>query len=123
MKFVDDLAWWHIVIILLALCLSIVTVKFSMSFNITEWLKQRTVNKENKARRLCPHTIMDLDGATNQLKVMSQYTSPFGTTAWICSRCGDVSYSEEEVMQNTDYWGRNIQRYIERNEQIEKLLK
>ena len=91
--------------------------------NITEWLKQRTVNKENKARRLCPHTIMDLDGATNQLKVMSQYTSPFGTTAWICSRCGDVSYSEEEVMQNTDYWGRNIQRYIERNEQIEKLLK
>lgn len=111
-----DWLWW-----LVAVAITIVTVRATVRFDVNEWLRDRRRQKEEKLRSLCPHAVPTIHDGKPAIRGM--YVSPSGTTAYHCQLCGDVMYDPGAIDEVMAYWGRNPDKLLARNKEIEKLMK
>ena len=109
------LAW------LLVIVLSVVAIRASVRFDINEWLRERSKQREKNLRMLCPHT--DFSNEDGKLVLRSSYVSPLGTTAWQCQKCGDITHDYSEVDRLMNYWAKHPDELSERNKRTLKEAK
>ena len=102
---------------------SIFVIRWSIKFDVNQWLKDRREVKHEKARMLCPHANTGKDDLGRPI-VRSQFTSPPGTRDYlICELCGTMVYSQESVDEKTRYWAKNIKELEQRLEEFGKAVR
>jgi hypothetical protein len=85
----------EILLSIIVLTLSIIAIKISFKFDINKFLENRRKIKINQLKNICPHGRFIVED--DKLKFESFFSSPYGTTVYICSQCGLVVNSESEV--------------------------
>ena len=107
-----------IVAVVLILVIGVIGVTFSIRFDLNKFLESRKKTNLHKAQHFCPHMEFEPAG-NNQIKIISWFESPPGTTAWICSACGFVvsHIDESKEQKDAEYWIKNIKLY---HKQIKK---
>lgn len=110
----------EIIMIILSLLAGVILLKVVVSFDINAWMKTRADHKQNRLKMLCPHTEITIkdDGSA---EVKSLFHSPYGTTAWICSRCQLSTFDSSVPEQFMKIYAENPRLYIERVKKFEKL--
>ena len=101
---------------------TIVAIRGSIRFNVNEWLKERRHQKEENLRLLCPHVSAEIDENGNTV-IRSQYTSPIGTAAYQCEKCGAITHDPDEPIRQGRYWRDNPKKLVERFDKMKKLAK
>jgi len=96
-------------------------LKGEIKFDVNAWLNKRQERKEEHLRSLCPH--VQATKEDGELCLRSTYISPPGTVAWQCQKCGRWTHDDYEVNENLRWWSVNVEAFIERKKQIEKLGK
>lgn len=88
--------------ILILIIVGIIAVRFTFKFDLNQYLKSRREIKINQLKNICPHghIIKENKG----LIFESYFSSPFGTTKYICSQCGCIVNSEFEVNRYTEFY-------------------
>ena len=102
------------VIISLGVVLKIAGKK--VSFDINAWLKSRDERRKETLKVLCTHTEIDPD-----LQVSSLFISPFGTTNFICTRCGIVTLDSSMPERLAVFYAQNPTAWIEQEKEFNKL--
>ena len=100
---------------------TIVAVRGSVRFDVTEWLKERRRHKAENLRLLCPHAVTEVEGGN--VEIRSTYVSPMGTVAYQCQMCGAVTHDRGEPERQIRYWAQNPDEFVERHKKMEKLAK
>ena len=87
-----------------------------VSFDINAWLKSRDERRKETLKVLCSHTEMD-----RNLQVSSLFISPFGTTNFICTRCGLVTLDSRMPEKLVVLYSRNPKAWLEQEKKFNKL--
>jgi hypothetical protein len=100
-----------IVLIMLALAISIVTIKVGISFDLNKHLERRRERFSHKAQVACPHMRIE----TNCPKYQSWFVSPPGTRNFICHRCGFVKIylDDKEIERSAERFIRYPDSYVQ----------
>lgn len=86
----------RILILIFVIALSIIVIRISFKFDLNKYLESRRKIKLEQLRNICPYLrISPHEG--NTFLFESYFSSPFGTTRYVCSQCGCVVESEEDV--------------------------
>ena len=101
---------------------TIVAIRGSVRFDVTEWLKERRRQKEENLRLLCPHAVGEVDEG-GDMGIRSTYVSPVGTTAHQCQMCGAVTRDRDDPERQIRYWVKNLDEFVERHKKMVKLAK
>ena len=112
---------------LLGLTAAVVAIRGSVKFDVNQWLNDRREKYRKNYDFLCPHAYSFIDPDSGKVGIRSLFTSPSGTTSWICESCGCVVYTEESVMHILQSWLSNPKGLLEvekkRNKLYDKLQK
>jgi hypothetical protein len=111
----------EIIILIVVIVVSIIAIRISLSFDINRFLENRRKIKINQLKNVCPHLNIDLNG--KKLIIESYFSSPAGTIQWVCSQCGLVVNSEEDVKRLQQPFLKNPNLYIEQKKKFDKLAK
>ena len=116
--------WWYIPVGAATLVFSAFAVKVALTFDINRWLEQRQQQGEEKLRNTCPHTYLDLQPDGSVL-VESYFFSPFGTSEYLCSKCGFRAMNEATAYRIRDMWmdPANFSLYVKREKEFVKLAR
>ena len=96
-------------------------IRGSIRFDINQWLKDRREQQEENLKQLCLHSYLDQEDG--KIVLRSSFISPFGTTAYQCQLCGQITYDEDAVRHVARYWAENPVELEQRVRQINKLAK
>ena len=104
---------------------AVVALKFTVSFNVNEFIKDRREWKQEvriaNARALCPH--VDIVEEGGEPGIRSTYISPSGTTQWQCQKCGHTTYGRDLLEDNLQSWGGDIPGLLSRLKEFSKAAK
>ena len=107
------------VTLILAVIFTVVVVKVGVSFNVNEFSKERRKRAKERLTVLCAHAVPGgIDG--NDLMIESLMTSPFGTTSWVCSRCGMVAHDRSTVERMMKQYADNPMALLEQEKRFQK---
>lgn len=113
---------YEIILLILAIAISIIAIRISFKFDINKYLENRRKIKLEQLKNICPHIrISHHEG--NDVLVESYFSSPMGTTRWICSQCGCVVESEEDVNRLMEPYRKDINLYLKKQEKFIKKAK
>lgn len=112
---------FYIVGIVFLIVLGSVVVRIGFSFDINKFMEERRKRGQERLRMSCPHT--EIYKENGELIVRSLFISPYGTTHWICSRCGTRTESQATVDQVAQTYAENPQLLLENEKQFRKLAK
>lgn len=99
---------------------SFLVVKFSLHFDINEWLKSKTEARKQKLHNLCPHMTIEKQG--DELKVVSLFVKPVGAQQWVCTQCNGTTYHHDFDAAHK-YWTNNIPEFNKSRKAFLKLAK
>ena len=99
-----------------AALVSVVAIRASIRFDLNEWLRDRTAQKEKNLRMLCPHA--DFSNENGKVLIRPTYVSPPGTTAWQCQMCGHITHDDAWVDNVMKYWASHPDELSERNKKM-----
>ena len=99
---------WEVVAITIAIAIAIIVVKIAITFNVTEWQKNRDKKLKEKLTILCPHTRIVKDGA--RLAVETFVISPPGTHQAYCQQCGCQFMGLEDAERFSTYYAANPEK-------------
>lgn len=112
----------EILILIFMIVLSIVVIRISFKFDLNRYLEDRRKIKLNRLKNICPHIIISRHEG-NAFLIESTFSSPMGTPKWICSRCGCVVESQEDVNRLIEPYKKNMNLYLERQKKFIKEAK
>ena len=112
--------WWNVILIVLAIVVAIVAVRFSFTFNVNQWLEARRKRQLEQLRNLCTHAEMEQlpDG---RISVESRFTSPAGTRLWICNRCQMTTHDQRIANMSVQMWASNPAGWVKQEKRFNKL--
>ena len=113
----------EIVFIIVGIIVGIVAIKICFSFDINSWLQNRLQHKKDSLKVLCPHTDITLKDNNETKVVQSLFQSPYGTTEWICSRCGMRTHDSDIPQKLVEHYFKNPNDYLKRMKKFNKLVK
>lgn len=108
--------------IVILVIIAAVAVRISFKFDLNRYLENRRKIKMDKLSNICPHCNMELLD-NNQIKVQSYFSSPIGTSKWICSRCHLVVESEDDVKRLMAHFTKNPELWIKEEKKFVKQMK
>ncbi|MFH1505985.1 MAG: hypothetical protein ABIE94_03255 [archaeon] len=112
----------EILLLILTIVFSIIAIRISFKFDLNRYLENRRKIKIDQLKNICPHgRIIDVTG--NEVKFESFFSSPVGTTKCVCSQCGLVVDSKDEVNRITKPLLKNPDYFIERHRKFVKQAK
>ena len=116
--------WWYIPLGVASLAVSIIAVKFAVTFDINRWMENKRNRDEEKLQNLCPHVYIDLQPDGNIL-IESHFYSPRGTIQYFCRQCGKMTYGETIPLYVMRIWSdpANWDSYIKREKDFKKLAR
>ena len=109
----------EILILIFAIALSIIAIRisFNFKFDINKYLENRRKIKLDQLKNICPHIkISHQEG--NSFLVESFFSSPIGTTNWICSQCGCIVESQEDVNRLKEPYEKDMNLYLKRQKRF-----
>jgi DNA-directed RNA polymerase subunit RPC12/RpoP len=107
--------------ILLLIIIGAVAIRFSFKFDLNKFLENQRKIKLNQLKNICPH--LQIFPKENNIIIESYFSSPFGTTKYICSQCGCIVESEEEVNRLQEPYKQNPRLYLNRQKEFIKNAK
>lgn len=119
---VPDWSLREVVFLLVALVVAVFAIRVGVSFNFTEWTKQRTKRAKIRLQLLCPHATFaqEEDG---RVSIQSLLHSPPGTIVWICSRCQLQTTDERAVNEIVERYARYPEKLIKEDKKFQRALK
>jgi hypothetical protein len=120
--FNTGLTFWQLIIAILTITFSIITIKIAVSFDINKYLKRKDERLERKMKNVCPHVKIRQED-NSHYSIRSLMESPMGTHKWQCQRRGLIRNHNNDYEKQYEYWNNNIDEYVERVKQFERLLK
>ena len=82
--------------IIILILVAAVAVRISFKFDLNKHLESRRKIKINQLKNICPHGhIQEMQG--KKIIFEPYFSSPMGTLNYICSQCGLVVGSKDEV--------------------------
>lgn len=111
--------WWQGLILIIA---SAVAFRFAIRFDLNRYLENRRRIKLDQLKNICPHCKIEILDK-NQVKVESYFSSPIGTSNWICSRCHQVVESEDKVNKISEYHAKHPDVFLEKENRFQKKVK
>jgi len=114
----------NILLSIIAIAISVIAIKFTVTFDINEYLRSRKNKIDNQIKSYCTHVYVSLVD-DSQLKYQSVFISPSGTISYVCKRCGLIVHhiddsDEAERIQNLL---KNPEKYYKQENKFKKLLK
>lgn len=113
----------QILLTIIAIALSVIAVKVTLSFDINEYLKSRDEKLKGKIRSYCPHVaIKEID---DKIGIQSTFISPSGTLNWICQRCGLQIFhlDQGDESRRLKYFLENPKKLTKQDREFQKLAK
>jgi hypothetical protein len=108
--------------ILIFIIVGAVAIRFSFKFDLNKFLENRRKIKLDRLKNICPHIrIIDITG--NQIGVESLFSSPTGTSRWICSQCGCVVDHKDDVERISDRYSKDPSIILNRQKRFNKEAK
>ena len=108
-----------IIILIIVIALSIIAIRISLKFDLNKYLENRRRIKLDQLKNICPHVrIVDLKDS--KVFIESLFSSPFGTTNWICFKCGFIVDSEEDVNRISGRYGKKPPIIFEKQKEFTK---
>ena len=112
----------EIVFIIVAIIVGIVAKKIGFSFDINLWLQNRLQHRKDSLKVLCTHTDITVKD-DESVEIKSLFTSPFGTSDWICSRCNMRTHDSDMPNRIAEHYLNNINDYGKKMKKFNKLVK
>lgn len=86
------------------------TSPIQVRFDLNQWLREGPMRKRRRQQRKCSHVdrVPTTENGTFEVHVVTLFTSPPGTHAWICSACGvqahkaQVDLILQQAMEQTE---------------------
>ena len=113
---------YEIILLILVIVVSIVAIRISFKFDINKYLEHRRKIKLDQLKNICPHMRISLN-KDNSFLFESYFASPIGTTKYICTQCGCVVESEEEVNRLMEPYKKQPNLYLEKQKEFIKKAK
>ena len=99
---------------------SIIVFRFAVTFNFNQWMKRRDQRSKERLKMLCPHATPDMEGGSIVIK--STFTSPPGTTMWICNRCQLKTYDRSVPTEIMARYANNPMQLIKNEGKFQKSI-
>lgn len=118
----SDWSLLEVIVLVVVLVAGVLAIRIGLSFDITEWMRQRTEKAETRLKLLCPHATFSRE-QDGRISIQCLLHSPPGTFIWICSRCQLQTTDErlgDDIMQR---YARHPDRLIEEDERFRRALK
>ncbi|MGI9345149.1 MAG: hypothetical protein ACR2PW_02660 [Gammaproteobacteria bacterium] len=96
------------------------TLAFSIKFDVNAFLDRRDKKRIGQLQNICPHIKIYRQG--DQTLISSLMQSPSGTLQWQCKLCKVTDYTDCD-MAHLEFWLNHQELYLERKEEIKKILR
>ena len=113
--------FWQIMVLIITAAISIVVIRISFNFDLNRYLENRRKIELAQLKSICPHGKIDVHG--DKLMFTSYFSSPIGTTQYICSRCGLVVSSEEDADRIAKNYCRQPELFLKKETEFIKKAK
>lgn len=111
--------WWQWLILIFA---GAIAIRFSLKFDLNQFLKDRRKIKISQLKNICPHCKIEFVDK-NKIKVEPYFYSPMGTLNHVCSRCGCVVPFEEDVNRICGNYAKNPKKWLKNENKFIKQMK
>lgn len=108
--------------IIVIIIVSAIAIRISFKFDLNRFLENRRRIKLDQLKNICPHCKIEILDK-NQVKVESYFLSPMGTPKWICSQCGCVVESQEDVERICKNYANDLKRFLKNEKRFIKQMK
>ena len=108
--------------IFILIILGAFAIRFSVKFDLNKYLENRRKIKIDQLKNICPHCRIEFVDK-NHIKVESYFSSPIGTTDYICSRCHRVVESQEDVNRINENYAKDPDRFLKNEKRFIKQMK
>lgn len=114
--------FYQIILLILTIVVSIIAVRISFKFDLNKHLETRRQIRIGQLKNICPHiSISPHDG--NAFLFQSYFSSPIGTRKYICSQCGCVVESKEDVNRLREPYKKDLNLYLKKQKDFLKKAK
>jgi hypothetical protein len=119
---ISELTILHLIILFIFVIISIFAFKIVVKLDVNKFLERRDRKLKLKIQKYCPHLI--LETRDKGVSYESYFTSPLGTTAWFCNKCGfaTIYISDEEIRKIAAYYVKNPKIYLRNLKKTDKLI-
>lgn len=107
--------------ILILIIAGAIAVRFTFKFDLNRYLENRRKIKLNQLKNICPHGSFIKKG--DKFAFESFFSSPIGTSKYICSQCGAVIDSEEDAIKNSEFYLENHELFFKKQKWFIKKAK
>lgn len=109
-------------ILLIILIIIFGSIAFKFKFNVNDYLRDRREIKKDQLKNVCPHIrITNIQG--KEIQVQSMFNTSYGTFIWMCSQCGLIVNSEDEVNRIMNNYEKDPSKIAEQQEKYYKKAK
>lgn len=124
MTFLENMTFSEISILIIVIVLSVIAIRITLNFDVNKFLENSRKISMGQLKGICPHMeILDVSESRKTIKYGSLFTSPPGTINWICSQCGLIVNSEDDVYRNTEIYKKNPSLILEKQRKFLKEAK
>lgn len=109
--------------ILIIIIISAIAIRISFKFDLNKYLENRRKIKLDQLKNICPHG--RFIQKNEKIGFESFFSSPRGTMKWICSQCGCIVESEEDInrinkryLKNPDLVFKKQKRFIKKAKKL-----
>lgn len=120
MDFLPD-TFWDLVVKGLVPVAGLIAAKLGLSFDINRWQESKRKRLKEKLQAKCPHAVPIKE--RGNLGLESSFSSPSGTTGWVCRRCGLVTYDMRGATYMLERYLNNPEQYIKQDKAFHKVHK
>jgi hypothetical protein len=111
--------WWQILILIIA---GAIAIRFSVRFDLNEFLRDRRKTKIARLQNICPHCKLEtLDNKT--IRAESYFYTDYGNPNWICRRCKFVVPFEEDTIGICENYAKDPKKWLKNEKRFKRQMK
>jgi hypothetical protein len=116
----NKMEWWQILILIIA---GAIAIRFSVKFDLNQFLKDKRKIKIDQLKNICPHCKIEFDKDKKQIKAESYFYTEIGNPNYFCRRCGCMVPFEENATKICENYAKDPQRWLEQEKRFIKEMK
>ena len=108
--------------ILILIIAGVIAIRFSVKFDLNQFLKDRRKIKIDQLKNICPHGRIASITDDGKVTFESFFVSPVGTMDYVCSQC-NVIIGKEQVSRINEKYRDNLDLVFEKQKEFAKRVK
>ena len=112
----------QIIILIIVIIISIIAIRISFKFDLNKYLENRRKIRLDQLKNICPHGRI-IDITDNRVTFESFFLSPVGTMNYVCSQCGCIVESEEDVNRINERYSKDPELILKKQKELIKKSK